>query len=175
MQTPPGSESVRELDAARDRDAVAALWVACEDYAMLVSGEPPRRAEGEGFLAAAPPDRALVTMLKLGLFRADGRLAGIADVARDYPEPGTWHVGLVLVHPASRGRGLGRALVQRIEDAAADARAARLRLLVLEENERALDFWRGLGFAATARLAPIPFGSREHARIELTRAVARAP
>lgn len=166
-----GGWRIRELDARLHRDAVAALSMACADYAMLVNGEPPRPSDGEEFFRDAPPGRSSDIMLKLGVMDPEDRLVGLADVARAYPDADTWYVGLLLLHPSARGRGAGRAAVRRIDEAAAEAGAARLMLSVVEANRRALRFWRGLGFKVARRLPRRRFGAKEHARLEMARRV----
>ncbi len=162
---------VRELDAGRDVGAVASLSLACADYALLVNGEPPNPDDGAGFFADVAPGRTAGDMLKLGVLSAGGALVGVADVVRSYPSEDDWYIGLLLLHPATRRQGAGRAAADWIDLTAGRAGASRLVLSVVEENGAALAFWRRLGFSEVGRLKPRLFGRRMHARVELQRPV----
>lgn len=82
---------------------------------------------------------------------AGGAVVGLAWLqAGHHPvtEAADWLVMAIAVSPGARGRGLGRALLER---AGAEARAAgvkRLRLFVHARNEAALGLYRAAGFAA---------------------------
>jgi GNAT superfamily N-acetyltransferase len=58
--------------------------------------------------------------------------------------PGLWLEDLY-VQPAHRGRGVGRALLQRVAGIAAERGCGRLEWSVLDWNERAIGFYRGMG------------------------------
>ena len=172
------------LDHDRDRAAVSALMLACGDYTGMMRGTRPDPADADDFLLAAPPGRTARSVRKLGAFlpyggnkepeatSADGSaLAAIADVVPNHPKARTWFVGLLLVHPDWRGRGVGMQFCDHIQTSARDAGAERLELLVLEENERARRFWARLGFVVTGRREPIRIGERWHGRYEMEKAV----
>ena len=55
----------------------------------------------------------------------------------------------VVVRPESRGRGVGRALVSRVEDWGKRLGATRLQLLTDKDNEAAFAFYGRCGFART--------------------------
>jgi len=58
------------------------------------------------------------------------------------------HIITIDVAPAFRRRGIGRLLMEQIEDRMRSAGAGWLRLEVAENNSAASEFYRGLGFAA---------------------------
>lgn len=77
---------------------------------------------------------------------ADGTPAGLALF---FPIYSTWqgrsiHLEDLFVRPAFRGRGLGKALLQRVAAIAVERGCARLQWDVLEWNTPAIDFYRGL-------------------------------
>ncbi len=73
------------------------------------------------------------------------------------------------VEPAAYDPAKRRAFDLAFEAWAAGQGADRLMLSVVEQNRRALRFWRGLGFTVTRKLPPRRFGSKEHARLEMAR------
>lgn len=78
----------------------------------------------------------------------NGQPAGFAFYFYDYS---TWlgRPGLyledVFVDPAFRGCGIGKALLQRLAAVALEKGCARLKWQVLDWNEPAMEFYRGLG------------------------------
>jgi ribosomal protein S18 acetylase RimI-like enzyme len=140
--------------------------LAAADYTFLVTGEPPAPTEAADVFQAMPPGHTPDDMLKLGIRRDDERLLGILDLCRGYPAPGTWYIGLLLLHPDARGQGAGRAVIEALADFARTHGAQRLMLSVLEENVAALHFWSAVGFERIRTLPPRRFGVKDHARIE---------
>ncbi len=163
---------VVRLRAPENLREVAALAERCADSAVLVRGAPFRPEEDmRAFLTGGPAGKDPADVLKLGVREgvAGGRLVGLMEAVRDYPAEGAWYLGLLLLEPESRGRGLGRAVARAFEAWAAGQGARRLVLSVILENRRALRFWRGLGFEVTRKLPPRRFGAAEHARLEMAR------
>jgi N-acetylglutamate synthase-like GNAT family acetyltransferase len=97
--------------------------------------------------AASAADTLLVA-------EADGRVIGIAalhvSLALEY-DGDAGKLSAIVVDQASRGRGVGKALVEAVER---DARARGCVVLFLTTNERRKDahaFYRALGFDETGR------------------------
>ncbi len=128
-----------------DVPAIASLYGECADYWNLVAGRAAGVEESASLLTDRPPTLALSNKFVLGL-RNGGRLVAIADALRDYPRDGIWWLGLLLVAPESRGRGLGRRLYAAFESWAAAQGARELRLCVQAQNTRAHEFWQEIGF-----------------------------
>ena len=82
------------------------------------------------------------------LAELDGKSAGFAFYFFDYS---TWagRPGLYLedifVHPEFRGRGVGKALLQRVAAIAVEKNCCRLKWEVLDWNTPAIDFYRAMG------------------------------
>ena len=160
---------VRKLDGTSDLPRVSVLMGACADYFEMTSGGPPGSTEAEDFLAAAPPGKTSDAMLKLGveaIEAADSALVGVVHVCKDHPEGGVWYIGLLLLHPSARSRGIGRAVVDGLSELARSEGAERLMLSVLDANEAAARFWRSVGFQSTRALPSVRFGTKEHSRTE---------
>lgn len=155
---------------ADDGPAVQDLCERCADYLELITGLPPGSAEAQSLYVALPEGGSYDDKALIGVFTASGNaLIGVIDAVRDAPEPGEWWLGVLLLNPAHRQRGLGTRLTHRLEAwmAALDARA--IRLSVMEQNTRALAFWRRLGFVEIERRPPRLFGAKESVAIVLRR------
>lgn len=57
----------------------------------------------------------------------------------------------IYVSPSLQGQGIGAALMQRAEDHARAVGVGRLELTVLSRNQRAIDFYRRLGYRERSR------------------------
>jgi RimJ/RimL family protein N-acetyltransferase len=143
-----------------DAALVQDLLQRCAEFQAMVEGEPPRPDEAARLFRDLPPcydERCMV-----GLVAADGaRLAGLLDVVGGYPARGAWWVGLLLLAPEERGRGIAAGAYRAFEAWAAARGAREVGLVVQQVNPAARRFWDRLGFAeigtALQRLA-----RREH-------------
>jgi len=150
-----------------DLDAVMAVYRRAADYLALESGLTPDAA-ARAFFDDRPPASA-EEPLKFGV-GDDGSLAAIGDLAFGYPGPGDAYLGLLLLVPEARARGLGQAIVGEVQKLAKARGASRLLVGVLDVNERARIFWERQGFRLTLTSGPHDFGRRRHVvhRLELS-------
>lgn len=99
---------VRELGAA-DEGPLLTLFEECEDWFVAATGLPSGPGDVQSLFYALPEGADPGDKVLLVLER-DGVVAGVVDAVRNHPEPGAVAVGLFLLAPWARGRGLGRAL-----------------------------------------------------------------
>ena len=152
--------TVLRLEAS-DAPRLQSLFAACPDYFHLVYGEPAGLATAEEELGGLPPGKSLEDKFFLGLLQPDDALVGVIDLVRDYPTPGTWYLGLLLLHPALRGLGHGQAIHAGIRKWVHAQGGRAIRLGVLEHNVKALAFWERLGYREVAR-KPFDAGKLTH-------------
>ena len=153
---PLGRCAVRELDVAGASSAerrLAAILVACVDGGAAVSFLPPLDvARARAFWAAATRAVAVDRRTVLAAW-SDGALVGTVTLDRDTPQnqPHRAELGKLLVHPDARRRGVARALMLAVEDA---ARAAGRTLLTLDtrEGDAGEALYRGLGWVEAGRI-----------------------
>ncbi|MFD6415161.1 GNAT family N-acetyltransferase [Streptomyces sp. NPDC060194] len=89
----------------------------------------------------------------LGVRDGLGRLVGLVCLLDRHPADGYPWIGLLLVHGSRRGTGVGRFLVERIEDRFRGEDRGGVRLAVLESNPSALGFWSSQGWREIDRRA----------------------
>jgi RimJ/RimL family protein N-acetyltransferase len=140
--------TLREL-TLDDRAAVQALLDRCAEFFLLSTGGPGSFDE---LWSALPAGRSAADKCLYAVCAPE--LAGVAEVIRDWPRAGTWIIGLLVLDPAARGRGIGAEAVAEIEARAAAEGAQRLRVAVVEANEGALRFWQRLGFTPAPPMGP---------------------
>ncbi len=150
---------IRTLDPITDFDAVTDLHARAQDYWVLADGPiDPAAArplidpsiKATEFFTQAPPGGDPATSYRLGQFY-DDTLVGLAELAFGYPEPKDAYLGLLLLDPNMRGKGLGPQLFAHVETLARNALAPALFLAVLQANPRGRAFWERMGFSATGR------------------------
>ncbi|MFJ6543783.1 GNAT family N-acetyltransferase [Streptomyces sp. NPDC003656] len=103
---------VREVDP-RDEGPLLRLFEECEDWFLAATGLPSGPGDVQSLFYALPPgaDPAAKALL---VVERNGEVAGVIDAVRDHPEPGAVAVGLFLLAPWARGRGLGRAVTEAL-------------------------------------------------------------
>jgi ribosomal protein S18 acetylase RimI-like enzyme len=161
------------LDEARVPE-LQALHEECRDYLELVTGEPPGPDEAERLLRELPRGRKPEDKFVIGLFDAPGHLLGVLDVIRDYPRRAEWYLGLLLFGPSSRGRGLGERVYRRLEEWVRAEGGKAIHLIVQEQNPRAIEFWKRMGFEIRGMGKQI-LKHRENVYLRMARELSREP
>jgi GNAT superfamily N-acetyltransferase len=146
-----------------------ALLERSADYCLLVDGHPPQPDGWLEVLEDRPPGRPMADKLVLGFSTAEHGLIGVLDAIRNYPSKDAWLIGLLLIDPAQRSRGLGRQIYRAFEAWAMHQGARHMFLGVVEKNDKALKFWRTMGFEVVERQSARHFGKLTHAVITMRR------
>lgn len=129
----------------KNYNAVEELCEKCADYYILHEGILPSKKEVDEIFFALPPDKNYEDKFILGIYRHD-ELIGVVDIVKDFPTIGEWMLGLMLIEPEERGRGLGKAIHEALVDWAKDLGAKSFRIGVIEENYKGMKFWSALGY-----------------------------
>lgn len=153
--------SVRQLTQP-DSGAIQDLYDKCLDYMLLVDGHPARENAGDNTFIEVPPGKSPADKFVFGVLDQRSNLVALLDVVRGYPQDVVWWIGLFLVLPELRSKGLGQKVVRGfIEYVQAEGGQA-IMLGVVDENKRALDFWRRVGFELVQKTGPQQFGNKTH-------------
>lgn len=140
--------TARSLCAEADFADIHALYVACADFVRLSQGAPPTEASTRAALAERAPGTtdADACLWGVSLRDAPDTLIGLIEGVYGYPKPDVWFLGLLMLHPDHRGRGLGAELIPNLLQHVAARGAASVQLAVLQRNPDARRFWTRLGF-----------------------------
>lgn len=157
----PGYD-LRELRQT-DIAAVQRLFEKCADYVQIVDGEEVSPAMAEEIFVSRPPGRSLKDKFLFGLFDQQGELAGLLEGMRNYPDAGTWWIGLLMLAPEARGQGTGRSLVDAFSTYVSRHDGAAIMLGVVEDNQPAYEFWQRIGFRQQSKTEPRQFGKKSQA------------
>lgn len=151
---------LRDLSPA-DVPEVQALMDASEDYFLTCFGLPPGPHEAEQEFEALPPGATRRKKRVVGVEGVDGRLLGVIDEVADWPRVGTLMLGLVLLRPEARGRGIGRAVLEARRVEWRQLGLTRVRVGVVAANVASLRFFERYGFARVQHVsrddAPHPY------------------
>ncbi|SHH43578.1 Acetyltransferase (GNAT) domain-containing protein [Jatrophihabitans endophyticus] len=136
--------------------ALQALLDAAADYTRDALGRPPRPGDAVAVLDGRPDGVSPIDKFAFGSWH-DSELVAFADVVRGYPAADVAYLGLLVVHPNHRRRGVARTFH---DDLVMCLRSwdeiARVRLSIVATNAvTAEPFWSALGYAPTGESRPI--------------------
>ncbi len=144
-----------------DAELLQRLFDQCSDYSLIVEGEPASPTAAQELFQAAPPGRSLADKFVFGLIDRRGEIVGVLEGMRHYPEDHIWWIGLLLLAPAARQQGLGRAIVDGFSDYVRSQNGLAIMLGVVADNHLAYQFWRRLGFEDVRITEPRQFGKKQ--------------
>lgn len=153
------------IDRAAHADDVLDLAQRAADYVVLEVGRAPDTAYVDEFFTASPPDVPPEGLMHFAVM-LETAMVGLVCIAEGYEFPDDWWLGLVLMDPAYRGRGIGGAAIDAVKTRARGRNIAMLKLAVLDANPRAHKFWRREGFVFHRHAPALP-GSDGHDRTVL--------
>lgn len=151
----PGLSEAAVRPVCADRDGAVVAWLAEEASAFAVGQGPGVAAgpqpRGRGILAelGSRPGREVEAWLAVIPSPDAGgeKPAGLVSLVASRSATGTRHsIGWLLVHPAARRQGVGRALVAHACRRAADLAADKVWAECRSDWAEAMAFWRVVGF-----------------------------
>jgi len=154
-----------------DADQLQSLYERCEDFFRLTSGLPPSATAGGEEFDDVPAGKGPDDLYIFGLYPTDAALVGVMTAVQHYPDPQTWWIGVMLLDPQYRGRGLGRRFYQGFERWVVAQGASRLQLMVISANEAGFAFWQRRGFQRVRQVPNRTFGHKTHDVYVLQRAI----
>ena len=154
-----------------DADVLQHLYEECTDFSLLTDGQPPLPTAAREEFDALPEGKTLQDKYILGLFDPQRILVGMIESIRHYPNSQTWWLGLMMLTPKQRGKGLGSAFYRAFELWVSSQGASQISLSVIEINEQGLQFWEKMGFETIRKMPPRQFGIKTHKLYVLSRTV----
>ena len=142
---------IREYEPSRHRGQLRACVVELQDFERGLEPTLPKGETMADRYLAHVLDRCAGGAGRIFVSEEEGAVVGFVGVlARVVPEPDETqayaYVSDLVVLPAYRRRGIGRALLERAEAYARGEGARVLRVGVLAKNEAAARLYRSLGF-----------------------------
>jgi GNAT superfamily N-acetyltransferase len=159
------SGDVAELQALHER---------CSDYFEMIEGSPTRPTSAKEDMEELPPGKEASDKLLFGIRSDEGRLVGALELVRDYPGPGRWYIGLLMLDPDARGAGLGLRIYEAARAWVLAQGGHEIALAVLQQNTAAEGFWRRRGFGEIARVPFVASTGLASTAIVMTQRIAPA-
>lgn len=142
-------------------EEVSKLFLASADYFQMAEDKMPDDTTVQEFFEELPPQHNPADKLSLGIY-ADGQLIGVVDILLHYATQDEMMLGLLLLHPDFRGKKLGVWVHEELLKIAKKHHAQYMRIGVVTQNEKALNFWQKIGYQEIKRTEPRRFGNREN-------------
>jgi ribosomal protein S18 acetylase RimI-like enzyme len=147
MTSLPAIAGVRSFRlAAADQARLLQLCQSCAAFYELIEGQPPGDETAAEILGPLESKYARGIKHVWGVEK-EGALIAVAELLEGYPSAHDWYIGLLLVAPEHRRRGVGAQLCAAIVRWMGRRGASVVRLVVHQQNAGARTFWERQGFA----------------------------
>ncbi|WP_346292952.1 GNAT family N-acetyltransferase [Sphaerothrix gracilis] len=157
----------------QDADILQRLYEQCTAFFHLTDGLSPAPTAAREEFDDLPAGKTSADNYIFGLFNAQQELAGMIAGIRHYPDAQTWWIGLMMVAPEYRGRGLGADFYRAFERWVEAQGISKISLVAIEANERGLQFWLRMGFKIMRKTPPRQYKAKTHAVYVLSQTVER--
>jgi len=157
----------------QDADVLQPLYEQCREFFILTDGLPPSATAAREEFDDVPPGKTTEDVYIFGLFDALNNLLGTIAGVRHYPDDWTWWIGLMMLAPQHRGKGLGADFYQAFEHWVAAQGIGRISLVVIAANKLGLQFWEKMGFEVIGKTPPRQYKAKTHEVYVLSRAIAK--
>ncbi|MCO5144190.1 MAG: GNAT family N-acetyltransferase [Oligoflexia bacterium] len=125
-----------------------------DSYFLLVAGQKAEKNEAEEALQALPEGIKPEDKFFYAVYM-NGDCIGCVDLIRSYPKKDTVFLGLLLISDNHHRQGFGSRIFALImEEIKKMAFVAKIRLGVLENNHKAIQFWKKMKFQPTGEEKP---------------------
>jgi GNAT superfamily N-acetyltransferase len=153
---PPLGLAAKMLRASHETDVtdVTEFCRKCSAFFALVASESDADETARNLLEARPPGVEPERKHVVGIQRGNECIA-IVDLLEGFPKKAEWYVGLLLLSPEERNRGLGRAVWDAMEAWIRSQGGHLIRLIVQEQNPDAGRFWTSVGFSANGQVEQV--------------------
>lgn len=162
--------SVHQL-TPEDSGSIQTLFENCLDFMLLVDGRPAGNNAAEETFQDLPTGKSTQDKFVFGIFDRQGKLVGLLEVVREYPEITTWWIGLLLLSPETRSQGLGKQVIDGFIEYVRSNGGQAIMLGVVEDNQRAYSFWESTCFEFVRKTEPRQFGNKTQTVSIMRRAI----
>ena len=160
--------SVKQL-LPKDAKVFQGLYDRCTDFALLTDGVAFSLTAAREEFEIVPPGKTTQDVYIFGLFDPCNILSGAIASLRHYPDNRTWWLGLMMLAPEHRSRGLGTDFYRGFERWVSMQDVTQISLCVIEANNLGLRFWQKMGFEITRKTPPRQYGIKIHELYVLSR------
>ena len=131
------------------------LLMKCSDYLTFQDGKPVEKDAAKDLLLTKPDAVSFDDKIVFGIYMSDNHsLIGVIDIIMRYAGPDILSLGLLVIEPSCRGKGIGENTHKLLEAWAGVNNFSRIRLGVLFDNDKGLSFWQRIGYKETGEVKP---------------------
>lgn len=145
-----------------DAAQMQTLFDQCADFFIMTNGAPAEATAAAEEFTDVPEGSTPEDVRALGLVDDRDLLVGTLIGVQGYPDPQTWWVGLMLLTPEQRGRGLGGDFYQACEQWVAHQGYQFISLCAIAPNIIGRHFWQRLGFEEIRQVPTRPYSTQIH-------------
>jgi len=138
-------------------EQVMEVFESNQDFFLLTEGKPATLSGCQANVDAIPPGFDIQNKLYIG-FWTNNRCIAVLDILIGYPSPDCIYIGLFLIHGEMQGTGLGRKIIEALIAASKNAGLNSAKLAVVENNKKAIAFWKRLGFEEMGKSSATMYG-----------------
>lgn len=142
------------------------------EFFILTDGLAPSSTAAREEFDDVPEGKTTDDVYIFGLFDARSNLLGAIAGVRYYPDCQTWWIGLMMLAPEQRGRGLGADFYRAFEHWVSAQGISQISLVAIEANESGLQFWKRMGFEVIRKTPPRQYKAKTHKVYVLSRTIA---
>lgn len=151
--------SIKNISINNHRE-IKKLYDICSDYHIMCSGKNATDEDVKNIFKYND-EKTFEDSLTLGVYDNKVVLVGMIDIFKNYPNKGTWMIGLLLLSPDERNKNLGKLIHEEIKRYAISQGADSLRIGVVEKNIRGRRFWDTIGYELE-KSTTIEMGEEKH-------------
>lgn len=167
----PDSQYNTRLLQPPDLHALQNLFERAKDYFIVATGAPPVVDQAALAYVAGPPTKSVDDKRVIGVFDDREQLIGVLDAIVDWPDQGIWSMGVLLLDPEHRGKGLGRAALSAYETWARTAGAREFRTAVMAHHDGGRAFIEHAGYSTIRSIDDYDAGARRTAVVFYAKSV----
>ncbi|MDY6783831.1 MAG: GNAT family N-acetyltransferase [Cyanobacteriota bacterium] len=157
--------------ASQDADILQPLYEQCREFFILADGVEPAPTAARDEFDDVPDGKTPEDVYSFGLFDVQNTLLGAIVGVRDYPDRQTWWIGLMMLAPEYRSRGLGSDFYKAFENWVSARGVCRISLVVIAANELGLRFWAKMGFEVEREIPSRQYKAKTHDVYVLSRSI----
>lgn len=142
----------------QDAAKLQGLFELCADFFVMTDGVTPAPTAAQAEFDEVPDGKTAEDVCVFGLFDAHDRLVGAIVAVQHYPDDQTWWIGLMLLAPEQRGKGLGADFYHAFERWVSAQGGRSVSLCAIAANTLGRQFWQRMGFEVIRKTPTRPYG-----------------
>lgn len=151
-----------KLLSPSDTNQLQTLFTQCTDFFVMTNGMAAEATTAAEEFKDVPDGKTSEDVCVFGLVDDRDQLVGTIIGVQSYPNAQTWWLGLMLLAPEQRGKGLGANFFQAFRKWVEDQDYRFISLCAIAPNTVGRQFWRRMGFEEIRQVPSRTYGKLTH-------------